>query len=136
MEVTNTCLRPKRKPLQILTHTHTRQTRPPTTNPTIQIATKTSNDSFYDNEVLRREQIMMSVCHVWERDWMNGDEYTPPWIRTPDELKVTRRQRLRSYPIEIFPVQQSVTRGDISEKVNVDSETCVDKISNEEIVGL
>lgn len=134
MEVTNTCLRPKRKPLQILTQTQSRQTRP-TPNPTIQIATKTSNDSFYDNEVLRREQIMMSVCHAWERDWMNGDEYTPPWIRTPDELKITRRQRLRSYPIEIFPVQQSIIKEDMSKQLNFSGEMCVDRISNEEIAG-
>jgi hypothetical protein len=134
MEVTNTCLRPKRKPLQILTQTQSRQTRS-TPNPTIQIATKTSNDSCYDNEVIRREQIMMSVCHAWERDWMNGDEYTPPWIRTPDELKVTRRQRLRSYPIEIFPVQQSIIKEDMSEQLNFSGEMCVDRISNEEIVG-
>lgn len=113
MEVTNTCLRPTRKPLQILTPIQTHQTRP-TPNPTIRIATQSSNDLSYNNEVLQREKIMMSVCHEWERDWMNGDEYTPPWIRTPEELKVTRRQRLRSHPIEIFPLDQSMVMDYVS----------------------
>lgn len=96
-KTTQSSLRPQRKaPYTLKNRIKSR--------PAIQIVTKTSDD--YDDELLRREKMMMNVCQIWEDSLLNGNEYTPPWIRTPEDLQVTRRQRLRSYPIEIYPMHE------------------------------
>jgi len=68
--------------------------------PRIQVATQFSIEN---DDLLHNERIMTDACHVWMSSMINGDEYTPPWIRVPEELQVNRRQRMISHPIEIYP---------------------------------
>jgi hypothetical protein len=108
-------LRPQRRINHSNTATHT-NLKP---RQRIQIATNNSNDDSAD-DMLRNEYLMRDLCRVWESSLMNGEPYTPPWIRVPEELHVHRRQRMISHPIEVTPIQTQQLESDKSNIENQD----------------
>jgi len=57
-------------------------------HPRLRIAGGYNSDEELDRlDRQRSEEIMDAACEAWWKARMEGDEYTPPWIRLPEQLE-------------------------------------------------
>lgn len=56
-------------------------------HPRLRIAGFNSEENLDRLDRLRRDEIMNAACDAWWKARMEGDDYTPPWIRLPEQLE-------------------------------------------------